>query len=76
MPNFNFLVHSIINILMFKVVSFERSFPSILRDFSTQQTPKCKNSNFDKIMQNSEIIIVYLPNTSHFIHFQSVRKKK
>ena len=23
-----------------------------------------------------EVIIVYLPNTSHFIHFQSVRQKK
>ena len=54
---------------MFKVVLIERSFPSIWRDFSVQQTPKCKNSNFDKIMQKREIIFVYLPNTSHFIHF-------
>ena len=61
---------------MFKVVLFECSFPSILRDFSVQQTPKCKNSNFDKIMQKREIISVYLPNASHFINFQSVCKKK
>ena len=27
-------------------------------------------------MQKSEIIFVYLPNTSHFLHFQSVRQKK
>ena len=27
-------------------------------------------------MQKKEIIFVYLPNTSHFIHFQSVRQKK
>ena len=36
---------------MFKVVLFERSFPSILSDFFVRQTPKCKNSNFDKIVQ-------------------------
>ena len=29
-----------------------------------------------KIMQKRELIFVYLLNTSHFIHFQSVRKKK
>ena len=28
------------------------------------------------LFQNGEIIIVYLPNTSHFMHFQSVRQKK
>ena len=61
---------------MFKVVLCERSFPSILRDFSVWQTPKCQNCNFDKIMQKREILFVYLPNTSHFIQFQSVRKKK
>ena len=61
---------------MFKVVLFECSFRSIWRDFSVRQTPKCKNSNFDKIMQKREIIFVYLSNTSHFIHFQSVPKKK
>ena len=27
-------------------------------------------------MQKREIIFVYLPNTSHFMHFQSVRQKK
>ena len=27
-------------------------------------------------MQEREIIFVYLPNTSHFMHFQSVRQKK
>ena len=27
-------------------------------------------------MQKKEIIFVYLPNTSHFIHFQSVRQTK
>ena len=27
-------------------------------------------------MHKKEIIFVYLPNTSHFMHFQSVRKKK
>ena len=27
-------------------------------------------------MQKREIIFVYLPNTSHFMHFPSVRQKK
>ena len=27
-------------------------------------------------MQKREIIFVYLPNTSHLMHFQSVRQKK
>ena len=27
-------------------------------------------------MQKREIIFAYLPNTSHFMHFQSVRQKK
>ena len=27
-------------------------------------------------MHKKEIIFVYLPNTSHFMHFQSVRQKK
>ena len=27
-------------------------------------------------MQKKDIIFVYLPNTSHFMHFQSVRQKK
>ena len=61
---------------MFKVVLCQRSFSLILRDVSVQQTPKCQNHNFDKSMQKWEIIFVYLPNTSHFMHFQSVRQKK
>ena len=44
--------------------------------FPFSKPPKCQNHNFDKIMQNREIIFVYLPNTSHFMHFQSVRRKK
>ena len=42
----------------------------------SSKPPKCQNHNFDKIMQKKEIIFVYLPNTSHFMHFQSVRQKK
>ena len=61
---------------MFKVDLCQRSFPLILRDFSVQETPKCQNYNFDKIMQKREIIFVNLPNTLHFMHFQSVRQKK
>ena len=38
--------------------------------------PEMQNHNFDKIMQKREIIFVYLPNTSHLMHFQPVRKKK
>ena len=62
---------------MFKVVLCQRSFPLILRDFSIQQAPKMPKLLFrKKIMQKREIIFVYLPNTSHFMHFQSVRQKK
>ena len=43
-PNLIFLVNSIINIWMFKVVLCQRSFPLILRDFSVQQTPKMPKS--------------------------------
>ena len=28
------------------------------------------------MQKKGEIIFVYLPNTSHFMHFQSVRQKK
>ena len=63
----NFLVHSIRNIWIFKVVLCQRSFPFILRDFSVQQTPKCQNDNFDKIMQKREIIFVYLSNTDRIL---------
>ena len=35
-----------------------------------------QNYNCDKIMQKREIIFVNLPNTSYFMHFQSVRQKK
>ena len=60
---------------MFNVVLFERSFPSILRYFSVRQTPKYKNSNFDKIMQRREKIYVYLPNTSHLYIFNQFAKR-
>ena len=44
--------------------------------FPSSKPPKCQNHNFDKIMQKREIIFVFLPNTSHFMHLQSVRQKK
>ena len=44
--------------------------------FPSNKYPKCQNWNFDKIRQKIEIMFVYLPNTSYFIHFQSVRQKK
>ena len=34
-----------------------------------------RNHNFNKIMQKREIFFVYLPNTSHFMHFQSVHQR-
>ena len=61
---------------MFKVVLCQRLFSLILRDFPSGEPPKCQNYNFDKIMQKREIIFVYLSNTLHFMHFQSVRQKK
>ena len=44
--------------------------------FRPANPKKCQNYNFDKIMQKREIIFIYLPNTSHFMHFQSVRQTK
>ena len=70
-------MHSIRNIWRFKVVLCQRSFPLILRECSVQQTPKYAKIIISiKFMPKREIIFVYLPNTSHFMHFQSVRQKK
>ena len=51
-------------------------FNQYCASFPSNKPPKCQNWNFDKIMQKRGILFVYLPNTSHFIHFQSVWQKK
>ena len=56
--------------------TIRHSVTLIVGNFSVKQTPKCQNYSIDQITQKREVIIVYLPNTSHFIHFQSVRQKK
>ena len=48
----------------------------IARLFRPANPQNAKNHNFDKIMHKKEILFVYLPNASHFMHFQSVRQKK
>ena len=49
---------------------------NVARLFHPANPQNAKKYNFDKIMQKREIIFVYLPNTSQFLHFQSVRQKK
>ena len=51
-------------------------FFNILQLFRQANPKKCQNCNFDKITQKWEVMFNYLPNTTHFIHFQSVRPKK
>ena len=53
-------------------VHFHQYFAS----FPPNKPPKCQNWNFDQIRQTMEIMFIYLPNTSRFIHFQSVQQKK
>ena len=51
-------------------------FIKILQIFGQANPKKIRNCDFDKITQKRKVMFVYLPNTSHFIHFQSVRQKK
>ena len=72
---FNFLVHSISNIWMFKVVMSTFISINIARLFRPANPQNAKIIIPIKYAKR-EIIFVYLPNTSHFMHFQSVRQKK
>ena len=49
---------------------------NIVHLFSPANPQKCQNWNFDQTSKKMEIMFVYLPNTWHFIHFQSTRRNK
>ena len=51
-------------------------FRQYCASFPSNKPPKCQNWNFDQIRQKMDFFFVHLPNTSNFIHFQSVRQKK
>ena len=53
-----------------------RYFHQYCVSFPSNKPPKCQNWIFDNLRQKMEIMFVYLRNTSHFIHFQSVRQPK